>query len=356
MKKIIALFVLTSFLAPTHVIANDGFAALGVGGITISKTDKIAIQKEVLDISCNTIHVSYDFINESDQDETALIMFPLPDYYATPPETYILAQGQPAEFSITVDGKPVTYETQVKVIDIEYAEANGNMEKIREHDVTQKMKSLGLTDKEIAAFPFNTEWVTDEKTGRSFHSYTNISEEKINKLKQAGFIQGTDDSALADWTNRVTYVWRQRFPARKIVHVEHTYQPLTSGGSVAGFYEDSDLKEYCVTEDQLTVLRRLYADEKNRDGYFGIPGLNVKYILTTANSWKDGIRDFTLKIHAKSKNEIVSACFPSKIRQVTETLYETNINNFHPSKELSVYLGNTRECNDFRRGVPPSFR
>ena len=96
MRIFVGLLLCAISITPQPVHANDGFAALGVGGITIAKTDKIAIQKEVLDVACDTIHVSYDFINESDQDETALIMFPLPDYYASPPETYILAQGQPA--------------------------------------------------------------------------------------------------------------------------------------------------------------------------------------------------------------------------------------------------------------------
>jgi hypothetical protein len=156
MRIVIVALLLVLTLAPQGVHANDGFAAQGVGGVTIAKTNNIAILKEVLDVSCDNIHVSYDFINESEQDEDAVLMFPIPDYSAAMPETYIIAQGQPADFSITVNGKPVQYKTQVKAIDIKYADKNRKL--IKEQDVTGKLKGLGLTDKEIADFPFNTEW------------------------------------------------------------------------------------------------------------------------------------------------------------------------------------------------------
>lgn len=80
-------------------LANDGFSAVGTGGITIAKTDKIAIKKEVLDISYDKIHVTYDFINESDKDEEVLIMFPFPDYSAAMIEWgNSFAIGQPNNF------------------------------------------------------------------------------------------------------------------------------------------------------------------------------------------------------------------------------------------------------------------
>jgi hypothetical protein len=80
MRMLIVILILVASFFPQHIYANDGFAALGVGGVTIAKTDKIAIKKEVLDISCGIIHVSYEFINESDNDEDALVLFPLPPY------------------------------------------------------------------------------------------------------------------------------------------------------------------------------------------------------------------------------------------------------------------------------------
>ncbi len=68
MKTVLGILMLSLAFAPQIVLANDGFAALGVGGITATKTDRIALKSEVLDISCDTIKVTYDFINESDRD------------------------------------------------------------------------------------------------------------------------------------------------------------------------------------------------------------------------------------------------------------------------------------------------
>src|SRR6266540_6400973 len=144
---------------PQSTFANDGFAALGVGGVTISKTNKIAIENEVLDVSRDKINVSYDFINESDQDEDVLVMFPLPDYSASLPETHILAQGQPADFTITVDGKPVAFRTQLKAFQIDYEWKNHERIITKERDVTHILKGIGLSEQEIASFPFNTKYI-----------------------------------------------------------------------------------------------------------------------------------------------------------------------------------------------------
>lgn len=43
------LSVLVILILPWVVFANDGFGALGAGGIIIGKTDSIAMAKEVLD-------------------------------------------------------------------------------------------------------------------------------------------------------------------------------------------------------------------------------------------------------------------------------------------------------------------
>lgn len=62
------------------VFANDGFGALGAGGIIIGKTNDIAMAKEVLDISYDKIKVDYEFVNESNHDIIETIVFPMPPY------------------------------------------------------------------------------------------------------------------------------------------------------------------------------------------------------------------------------------------------------------------------------------
>jgi len=356
MRKLICTIFVFCCFSPLQVIANDGVAAQGAGGVTIAKTDKIAIKSEVLDISCDSIHVSYDFINESDRDEDTLIMFPLPAYSANIPESNDYA-GQPADFTITVDGHPVNYQTQLKavIVDFEWLDGGGK-NIISEVDVTEKLKAAGLSEKEIATYRFNTKYVEGKQGEDEYYQFP-IPNDKIQRLVKEGLLAGGNmGEATPKWENRVTYVWKQVFPANKIVHVEHSYWPFTSGGAEGGFSEYSDGKEFCLSKENVRTLHSIGKHKKNLDGYNNVPGTNVKYILTTANSWKDGIRDFTLRLHPKSKNEVVSACLPAPLAKISDKLYQAHLLNFHPSEELSVYFGNARSCNGDNSGLPPNFQ
>jgi hypothetical protein len=332
MKMMFALFALVACLAPQNLIANDGFAALGVGGVTISKTDKIAIESEVLDISCDNIHVSYDFVNETSADEDALIMFPLPPYPAEPSESYIISHGQPSEFTIKVNGNIVSYDTQVKAIQ-------------KGSDVTEELKKAGLTLKQIAAFPF-------DRTLQNVDHGLMIPKEQIDTLMKKGLV----DHGAPAWDIHVTYIWKQKFPANAVVHVEHSYRPFTAEGTFGGYPGYAKTSEYCLRNEQLRELDKLHSNRKNLNGYNQVPGTNLKYILTTANSWRDGIRDFKLKIHTKSKHEIVGLCFPAEVKRVSDTLYEAHVINFKPSSELSVYFGNAKTCGSNGYGEQPRFQ
>lgn len=331
MKKIIGLFTVATFFAPLNVFANDGFAALGVGGVTIAKTDKIAIKSEVLDISCDKIGVNYDFINESNQDEDALIMFPLPPYPANFSESNVISHGQPSGFSIKVNGKTVAYDTEIK------ATRKGR-------DVTKDLKAVGLTIKQIATMPF-------DKKILNFDHELLIPKKQIEALAKKGLVE----DGTPEWDVHVTYVWRQKFPANSTVHVEHSYRPFTAEGTFGGYPGYAETSDYCLTKEQLKQLKKLQSNKKNLDAYNQVPGTNLKYILTTANSWKDGIRDFKLRIHAKAKDEIVGLCFPAEVKKVSATTYEAHVENFKPTAELSVYFGNAKKCGSNGYGEAPRF-
>jgi len=75
-------FALLASMLPAMATANDGIAAVGLGGIVFGKTDAIAMKKEVLTISYDKISVDYEFLNESGKDVEETIVFPLPPYSA----------------------------------------------------------------------------------------------------------------------------------------------------------------------------------------------------------------------------------------------------------------------------------
>jgi hypothetical protein len=344
MKTIINILILIKLFAPQHVCANDGFAALGVGGIKISKTNSIALQNEILDISCTDIQVSYDFVNESDRDEEALIMFPLPPYPANPSESGIIAHGQPSGFTITVNGNPVSFKTDVKA-------------RLKGREVTQDIQSTGLTLRQIAVFPF-------DETLINVNHELQISKRQVEALTQKGLVV----DGYPEWEIYVTYIWKQLFPAKSVVHIEHSYHPFIAEGTASGYAGRErlsrelhdlgwkDIYDFCPSKHQLRQLDSLLAKKENLDSYNEIPGAIIEYILTTGNSWKDGIRDFKLRIHTKTKDEIVALCFPSKLNKVTDTLYEAHIKNFKPKKELSIYFGNARKCGSNGYGEAPKIK
>ena len=314
--------------------ANDGFGALGAGGIVVGKTDAIALKKEILDISYERISVEYEFVNESTGNITSDIIFPLPAYPAEPSESGIIAAGEPGGFTVTVDGKKVRFSTGVRAT-------------IGAEDVTGKLRSAGFTEKEMALIRF-------DKTIQDDNHRLLLPADRIAALKRNGLLSKEGDAPA--WDVHVTYQWKQTFPAGTLVKVRHAYTPFIAEGTAGGFYgidtkrfkaADPDgerfRSEFCLSESQADALNSLYFAKKNLDGYGQVPGTIVKYVLTTANTWKDGVRDFTLRIRAGSPEEVVALCFPEPLKKTAPAVYEVWLKNFRPKSDLGVYFGNTRQ-------------
>jgi hypothetical protein len=304
--------------------ANDGFGALGAGGIVIGHTDKIAMVKEVLDISHQSIQVDYEFVNESDSDVTETVSFPLPPYPANPAESGVIYSGSPLNFRITVDHKPVKFETRV------WANLNGK-------DETDRLSSLGFTAKQIALVPF-------EKSVFDQHQLSRPPE-VMEALKAQGLVNEYNSPL---WEIQVAYEWQQTFPAHKAIHISHFYNPLISVGTAGSYFGPANnvngdawlQKEFCADHATLGKMHQLYEIKDNLDVYGDVPGTQVKYVLTTGNTWKDGIQDFTLRIRKGAPYEIVSLCFDGTFKKINGLTLEAQLKNFHPTSNLNIYFGN----------------
>ena len=346
MKSLIIVF-LTIF--HSHALANDGFGALGVGGVVVGKTDHIALKKEVLELSYKKIQVQYEFVNESDNDIISEVVFPLPPYPASPSETGVVAAGQPINFTITANGTDVRYATQVR------ASLTGV-------DITADLRTVGFTDAQIATLPF-------EKTMQEGHQLpVYISSRTLTALQKKGYM--SED--IPTWDIHIAYQWRQTFPARKSTFISHSYAPFIAMGTASGFRgidskkfrveekrESEDgpgfVKTFCPTEEAIDQLNRLFFNKKNQDVYNELRGTIVNYVLTTANTWKNGVRDFTLRIRAGSPEEVVSTCFPAPLRRESPGVYVARLKNFAPKSDLSVYFGNIKEpdWSKYSYGISP---
>ncbi|MDD2949909.1 MAG: DUF4424 family protein [Sulfuricurvum sp.] len=341
------LSFLSLFILPCLVFANDGFGALDAGGIIIGKTDDIAMQKEVLDISYDKIKVDYEFVNESDKDITETIVFPLPPYYVGDPNPAYI--GTIPDFKVVVNGQPVKFKTKVRAVTDD--------ENRTETDITQKLRGMGFSDYDIVMAAYNIKKILQDKADIL----------KKNGLLDQDFVYtgGWDIESL--WKNYVTYEWKQTFKAHQKLKVSHTYTPLPSSGMSACYINTllgGDLqssreglaKYLCADAKTLDKLDNLAKNDRNWQGYPCLRGADISYILRTANTWKDGIRDFHLILRSKTPDETVSSCFSKSIKQTSPTTYEVKLKNFKPKKDLSVYFGNIDKNAPFTEAKPPVFQ
>jgi hypothetical protein len=61
-------------------LANDSAASTAAGGIQLRREANISMEKERLTISQDKVKVEYEFLNQTDNDITTEVAFPIPPY------------------------------------------------------------------------------------------------------------------------------------------------------------------------------------------------------------------------------------------------------------------------------------
>jgi hypothetical protein len=348
---VLALTVIASVAAP-QAHANDGFGALGAGGIIVGHIDRIALTHEALDISQTGINVTYTFLNQSDQDITAPVSFPLPPYSAFP---WGLAppRAAPPNFRVDVFGPSGTGIGQPSFSTRVWAVVNGA-------DITPQLASLGFSERDIALMPF------DEIT--EAHPYLNRSAAVIAALRDAGWVN-KDDQPM--WDVHVAYEWQQLFPAQQILHIRHFYRPFYSGGAASGYAGPDDdafgdewlRKSFCANDDMVNRMHALFERKNDLGPYGTVPGIEVDYVLQTGNTWKDGIEDFDLTVWPQSPYELVAFCLDGTEAPLTEVsatgwarhAVVRHYKQFHPSTDLKILFANAWYGDWFTGDSRPAF-
>ena len=297
----------------TGARANDGIGAVAAGGIVFGKTDAVAMKKEVLNVGHDRITVDYEFLNESRADVEETIVFPMPPYPAMG-KARNAYYGQPARFTVTVDGQPVPMRTVVRAL-------HGG------RDVTAQLVKAGLSEAQIAY-------------GSVFDDQVRVpppSAAQRRRLEQQRLFGDGDLGQVGPWWDvQVSYVWRQRFPAGRIVRVHHAYRPLASGGPGESVLDPETAQRYCADAAFIKDWARIVGAD---DGHGAYGAAKVGYILKTGNTWKNGIEDFTLNIVKSAPSELVTLCFPGTFDKIDATTYRVRLRNFRPTRDLDVFFG-----------------
>ena len=315
---------------------------------------RIVMAKEVLRISPTKVAVDYDFRNDSDQDVTTEVAFPIPPYKNEFPEGDIPSQSFKS-FRLWVDGKPVHYESEVKAT-------------LKSKDVTGLLEADHIDIPTFGHFDDTTE--DAQGVGQVLvPDLTRLSKPGQSRLIKEGLFEDEDGVLFSLYTVHLQYHWTQTFPAHSTVHIRHEYKPAAgfqpvdldtyknalqhnnpTGNDEAAKDERENLKllnGFCPDPSLLRALIRDIESRSNDD-----PTLYpdwVDFILTSANTWRQPIEDFTLIVDRKvpldgrgkpmyDSRYLVSFCSPQSapVEKLDADHFQVHLTNFVPSAELHI--------------------
>jgi len=304
-------FILILFFCKPLSYANETAAEIAASGIVFKEEKNISIEKEDLYISQDKVEVAYVFKNHSSDDIKTIVAFPVPDY-----EYDLTATGEQAgwrdfhDFTVEVNGKKTAYLLEVRAL------LNGK-------DYSQLINAMGISIKDYGE--------GDRLKNDTFHGLFNkLSEEDKIILINHGLIFFDNGVAFPTWKVSLKYYWEQNFPANSSISIRHKYKP-NNGYDV---FSDKYYKDACITKEVTQWVRN--ATHYVRVRY-------VKYILVTANNWKQPIKNFNLIVEEPSLQDNpegwrISICFEKELTKISNNRFESTIKNYIPKKDIAVYL------------------
>jgi hypothetical protein len=319
---------------------DDGAASVAAGGIVLRKEPRISMERERLTIGMTKVTVDFDFLNESQENITTAVGFPVPTYQWPYMGSEIIPNFP--DFRVWVNGRELKYKTDLKAVrnGQDYAvllrEMGVNIETFGDFDVYE-----GATQKQNQILP--------------------LTPEQKARLLQLGLLDRSGDGSYSPhWSVSKMYYWEQDFPAQQIVHIRHEYTPVAGAGNIPAEYFDRGVRTHAIQTEKADPQGSEYAkgiSEMIRDGCVD-PGLErrlsfptksgfvfvnyVNYILTSANTWKTPIHDFELHIDQTipGSNDSVhtSFCWDGAVQHADANHFVAKKVNFTPTKEFVVYF------------------
>lgn len=327
MRRVLALVLWASLLAPAaapRALANDSSAEVSIGGLVLTQSDSISLDREDLFISQEEVRVDYLFTNTGSKDVDTLVAFPLPvqDWNSEMVPAYRLEEQ--LQFRTTVDGKPVDYAVQVQAL------RDGK-------DVTGELARIGLDP--------DLDWNAMQK------ALAALGPEKVAALRAQGLIieeeaTGPEKTYASTWKTRTIVTRHQVFPAGQTIAVSHRYKPL-AGGSVGGSlyrqYRKDTLpayrEKYCIEDSWLAAFDKAVAKRTKPGQEF--PEVYTEtwlgYVLTSGANWKGPIKDFRLVVDKGKPENLVSFCADG-VKKISPTRFEVRKTDFEPDRDINILI------------------
>jgi hypothetical protein len=332
--------------AANPALADDSAASIAAGGLVPRRETRIVMAKEVLQISPARVVVDYDFRNDTDQDVTTEVAFPVPPYSYSPDGPGI-PYASFSDFHLFVDGKQAAFQIEAK------ATLSGK-------DVTAILQSDGI---DIATFGH-----LHEPSGAESYYHTPDLERlppmEQRRLIDLGLFEPEKSDQWGAWTVSLQYHWTQTFPAHSTIHIRHEYTPVDGSELMSPETLKNVLQHKEPTGDAETVkyaredvqrLEGLCPYPSFLNGLIGQMGASgpgygqfahprwVDFILTSANTWKQPIEDFTLIVERGKPMEddtrvFVSFCSPQNapVEKLDADRFQVHLTGFVPTAELRI--------------------
>lgn len=339
------LVIFCASVVSSPSMANDTLAALGAGGLEMTTSTDIVMEKEDLFLSPAEIRVRYEFRNDSDQDITERVSFPMPVVPFGPMDNVQLPDAEKTNFvdlTVYVDGKVVKPKLEERAIVTPPDQDDGVPSRYPEGaDLTVVINQSGL--------PVNANlggWKTALQA---------LSPNERKRLVREGLLRDGGDKGVIDdlsprWSLKAAYHWQQTFPANKTTVVEHLYKPVVGSSFYTG--EPGDLntirtefgKRYCLDHAGIAGLNRMLEKAKAGSVRGGngpyLYALETEYVLKTGANWKDPIGQFKMTIDKLYKDAIMSTCADG-FRKVGATTFMVERNNFEPEDDVGFVVFRT---------------
>lgn len=322
------LLVATLLASPGLAQANDTLAELKTGGLAFVQSEHVSMAEEQLFISSEEIRVDYVFANESDQDVTSIVAFPMPDIVGSPFGMYAINDMEAdnfLDFSVTQDGKPIQPTLQQRII------ATGI-------DMTDEVTSRGVpllpysttTSEALAKLPddVKADWIS---RGLIFADRYDDGE-------------GMTEHLMPLWTLKSVYWWKTTFPAKSEIRVQHRYKPSVGGTVAVTYLEDGKpqgeryadyVKRYCIDENMVKIAQK--SDAAMKAGKPHYVENWISYVLSTGANWQGPIKRFKLTVDKGDEKNVISFC-GTGVKKTGPTTFEMTAEDFVPEKDLEILL------------------
>jgi len=337
------MVLVCGMLACGQAAANDSIAELGTGGLILSRTDAISMDREDLFISMDKVTVDYVFRNNTDKSVESIVAFPMPDIEASPynmPALPAYASDNFLGFEVSVDGKPVAPNLEQRAFAVGI-------------DVTGDLVAAGV--------PVNP------LTDATLQALEGLDDELAAQWTQRGliFIDSYDDGSgwknvrTPLWALKSTYWWRSIFPANGTTKVAHRYRPSLGGSVGLNFFYEGEFRDsytdykarYCMDEAFEKAIKKAAAEVPG--GYPNLMEQRLDYVLTTGGNWSLGtIGDFRLTVDKGDPRNLISFC-ASNVRKTGPTTFEVREEQFYPAKDLEILILRRWEEEPATREVRP---